>query len=169
MLPYFEVSLNRFFVVWTCDLFSLFLFLLFHLLCLPTKHDVVLIFDFNEPPSFFLSLTSFHLIYLPTTMIPTGHPSPAIAFRRRVLTYTPQGIIYLLSSLSEFWIFCSYANIEPSEVPFHYKGVTSLVLKMPYKGIFSLVDNSFSKIESTFLNTILPLNMPIKSQAIFFP
>ena len=65
-----------------------------------------------------------------------------------------RGIIYLLSSLSEFWIFCSYANIEPSEVPFHYQGVTSIVLKMPYKGIYLLVDNSFCfQNWSTFLDT----------------
>ena len=133
------------------------------------RHCIVLFRGFIETPSLLFELAIFWALHLPPTMIPTGHPSAAIAFRRIVPIYTPQGIIYLLSSLSEFWIFCSYANIEPSEVPFHYKGVTSLVLKMPYKGIFSLVDNSFSKIESTFLNTILPLNMPIKSQAIFFP
>ena len=48
VLPYFEVSLNRFFAVWTRDLFSPFLSLSFHLLCLPTKH-IVLIYGFNEP------------------------------------------------------------------------------------------------------------------------
>ena len=122
---------------------------------------IVMLADKTRPFNFrfkwtvlFLSLILFHLIHLPPTMIPTGHPSAAIAFRRIVPTYTPQGIIYLLSSLSEFWIFRSYANIEPLEVPFHYQGVTSIVKKMPYKYIFWLVDNSLCfQNWSTFLDT----------------
>ena len=47
-------------------------------------------------------------------------------------------LVLMSSSLYEFWICHSYANIELLEVPFHYQGVASTVKKMPFMSLLYL-------------------------------